>query len=164
MFITHVDEDITNICVKQLHFLKSHKNFKTGTSTEKVALTKENIWWSGNFIDKNEYFTKNFFDALQFLKHIVEKTFHKRLKYNYLHFIDYENGGTMDYHSHEHVEDYVYILYLNDSMDGETNFYLKNLVSLTPKKSQLVIFESHIHHSGSYSKKKQIMVGGLKLY
>ena len=39
--------------------------------------------------------------------------------------VDYTNGGIMSKHSHKHNEDYSFILYLNDCLDGATVLHLE---------------------------------------
>lgn len=164
MIISHIENFYTDICLNEINLLKSLTNSKNIKTNEHTALTNLNTWWSGNLLEQYDKLSLNFCKTLKFLKLKAEDKFHIRLEYNYLHFIDYTNSGAMSYHSHKHDEDIVFILYLNDCNDGETNFYLRDIVSLTPKKSQIIIFESYIEHSSSFSSKKQILVGGLKKF
>jgi hypothetical protein len=164
MIITHIDDDYNNICLNQLALLQNSIEHKVHPSNEHNALSSEHIWWSGNMMEYFKDLNIDFKKTTEFLKGLAETFFHCRLKYHYLHLIDYKNSGSMGFHNHKHAENIVYILYLNDCFDGSTNFYLKDIVSLTPKKSQIVFFESYIDHSGSFSQNKQILVGGLKKY
>lgn len=157
MIITHIPDEITDYFLVTMNDLQ-----KTLQPTHHNNALTTPVWWSENIIsmaeDKDGPFCKN----INYLKNVAEKVFHCGLVYYYTHFIDYTEGGSMEFHSHEHTEDYVFILYLNDCIDGETNFYLKDIVSLRPKKSQVVFFESHIKHSSSLSHNKKILVGGMK--
>lgn len=157
MLITHIPEDITNFFIDHMNYIK----VIPGRNSENNSLTR-NVWWSGNLTDltwDESEFSKN----CSFIKNLAENLFHCRLFYNYVHYIDYHPGGSMNFHSHEIYENFVFILYLNDCFDGETNFDFRRIVSLNPKKSQIVFFESDIFHSGSYSSNKQILVGGMTI-
>ena len=156
MLISHIEDEITESLLEIMDDLKLTMN----SADHNNAFTNP-VWWSGNIVDiieKNQKFQKH----TGYIKLIAEKTFHCPLAYYFLHFIDYTKGGSMEYHSHEHTEDYAYILYLNDCLDGETNFYLEEMVSLRPKKSQIVFFESTIKHSAFMSHNKKVLVGGMK--
>jgi len=154
MLISHIPEEITDSFIQEMNRYRSSFEQDPTNSISGKALWSRNIVSLLNF--KDSEFAKNCI----FLKLMAEKTFHCKLKYHYIHFMDYISGGCMDYHTHEHAEDFVFILYLNDCTDGETNFFLKNVVSLIPKKSQVVLFESDVGHSASFSTHKQILVGG----
>ena len=85
------------------------------------------------------------------------------LNYHYMHMVDYTNGGIMSKHSHKHNEDYSFILYLNDCLDGATVLHLNEQYRVIPKKGTVLLFSSMISHSSEYSKSKQVFVGGLKV-
>ena len=85
------------------------------------------------------------------------------LNYHYMHMVDYTNGGIMSKHSHKHNEDYSFILYLNDCLDGATVLHLNEQYRVIPKKGTVLLFSSMIPHSSEYSKSKQVFVGGLKV-
>ena len=76
--------------------------------------------------------------------------------------VDYTNGGIMSEHSHKHNEDYSFILYLNDCVDGATVLHLENKHRILPQKGTALLFSSEIPHSSEYSRSKQVFVGGLK--
>ncbi len=84
------------------------------------------------------------------------------LNYHYIHMVDYTNGGIMSEHSHKHNEDYSFILYLNDCVDGATVLHLENKHRIRPQKGIALLFSSEIPHSSEYSRSKQVFVGGLK--
>ena len=99
-----------------------------------------------------------------YLKDICEASAKAELSYHYLHMISYDNGGYMTRHSHEHNEDYSFILYLNTCKDGATvlhddyeNHYI------TPKRNRILVFSADTEHSAKFSDSKRILVGGLKL-
>lgn len=162
MLITHTPNDVTEFFVDFFNEVKD-QNIEHGLEHYQNALTQRS-WWSGDltkFICRDNLFVEK---NCNFVKNITEKLFHKRLDFRFFHLINYTPGGSMEYHSHEHNEDYVAILYLNNCTDGETNFYLQDIVSITPKKGQIAIFESHIKHSGSFATDKQVAVFGFKIY
>jgi hypothetical protein len=156
MLITHIPEEVTNSFIEEMNKYKESFEYDPTNSVSGKALWSRNIVSLLNF--KDSQFSKN----CTLLKLTAEKVFHCKLLYHYIHFIDYTTGGCMDYHTHEHAEDFVFILYLNDCTDGETNFHLKRVVSLIPKKSQVVFFECDVDHSASFSTSKQVLVGGFK--
>jgi|694.fasta_scaffold02774_16 hypothetical protein len=127
---------------------------------------------TNNCLSKNCFATKNllkfvgdneFLDIIEELKSICEKCVNKELEYFYLHMIDYENGGEMSSHKHDHNEDYSFILYLNSCEDGDTLLHLDPEIKIKPVKDKMVLFSSDIVHSAIFSNKKRILVGGLKL-
>lgn len=127
---------------------------------------------TNNCLSENCFATKNllkfvgdakFLETIDDLKFICEKHVNKKLKYFYLHMIDYENGGEMASHTHDHNEDYSFILYLNSCDDGDTVFDIDSEVKVKPVKNKLALFSSDISHSSIFSNKKRILVGGLKL-
>lgn len=96
-----------------------------------------------------------------------------RFKYHFIHFLDYKNGGSMNYHKHWHNEDFVLFIYLKDCESGKTIFHLndydedssdRTLVELTPKKNLGAIFSSLVKHKGENTEEeKRIFVVGIKL-
>ena len=107
----------------------------------------------------------NVFDQhLEYLKDICEAAADKRLSYHYLHMISYDAGGYMSRHSHEHNEDYSFILYLNTCKDGATVLHSDSGDNyITPKSNRILVFSADIEHSAKFSDSKRILVGGLKL-
>lgn len=85
-----------------------------------------------------------------------------KLKYYYLHMINYQNGGDMLIHRHDHNEDYSYVLYLNSCDDGHTTLYLNPPIRIKPEKGKVILFSSNVYHSGMFSRNKKILVGGLR--
>jgi hypothetical protein len=127
---------------------------------------------TNNCLSKNCFATKNllkfvgdveFLDIIEELKSTCEEYVNKKLKYFYLHMIDYENGGEMAPHKHDHNEDYSFILYLNSCNDGDTVLHLDSEIKIKPVKNKMVLFSSDIVHSAIFSNQKRILVGGLKL-
>lgn len=128
---------------------------------------------------KNSSLSNNCFSTLNLLEYPQDKTFYKtiielqikcefelnkKLMYNYLHMVDYSNGGIMRPHKHEHSEDYSYILYLNTCDDGETVLeYGDKIANITPIRNKILLFSSNILHKSNYSNSKKILVGGLKI-
>ena len=68
------------------------------------------------------------------------------LNYHYMHMVDYTNGGIMSKHSHKHNEDYSFILYLNDCLDGATVLHLNEQYRVIPKKGYgfTILFDDFI--------------------
>ena len=106
----------------------------------------------------------NVFDQhLEYLKDICEAAADKRLSYHYLHMISYDAGGYMSRHSHEHNEDYSFILYLNSCKDGATIIHEEKNYHVIPQRNRMLIFTADSEHSAQFSDSKRILVGGLKL-
>ena len=86
----------------------------------------------------------------------------------YLHMIEYRGNGSQDLHCHVDVEDFGFIIYLNDCPDGGTLFYSNNPHELPfnvlPQKGKLVIFPSYLYHEGlETNSNKKVLVGGISL-
>ena len=78
--------------------------------------------------------------------------------------ISYDAGGYMTRHSHEHNEDYSFILYLNTCKDGATVLHYDDCEHhIAPERNKMLVFSSDTEHSAKFSDSKQILVGGLKL-
>ena len=106
----------------------------------------------------------NVFDQhLEYLKDICEAAAGKRLSYHYLHMISYDAGGYMTRHSHEHNEDYSFILYLNSCKDGATILHEDKDYHIIPQRNRMLVFTADSEHSAQFSDSKRILVGGLKL-
>jgi len=105
-----------------------------------------------------------FDEYIAYLKDIVEAVTNKKLIYHYLHMISYDAGGYMTRHSHEHNEDYSFILYLNTCKDGATVLHYDDCEHhIAPERNKMLVFSSDTEHSAKFSDSKQILVGGLKL-
>jgi hypothetical protein len=111
-----------------------------------------------NLIDDHS-FVKN----INFILEECQKHIPNKVEYFYIHMIDYENGGDMLIHKHDHNEDYSFVFYLNDCVDGYTTLYLDKPIRVMPEEGKILIFSSNIYHSSTFSKKKKIFVGGLKI-
>ena len=110
------------------------------------------------------------------LKKIVSdqlKLNESQIKYHYIHFLDYEKGGSMALHNHVHNEDFVLFIYLKDCDGGNTVFYLNNYdevsmerteVSLRPRNCGAAIFSALVMHLGRPTEEnKRIFVVGIKV-
>ena len=53
-----------------------------------------------------------FDEYIAYLKDIGEAVSSKKMTYHYLHLVSYDAGGYMSRHSHDHNEDFSFILYL----------------------------------------------------
>ena len=101
---------------------------------------------------------------LEYLKDICQASINRKLSYHYLHMISYDAGGYMTRHSHEHNEDYSFILYLNTCKDGATVLHYDDCEHhIAPERNKMLVFSSDTEHSAKFSDSKQILVGGLKL-
>jgi hypothetical protein len=102
-----------------------------------------------------------FQEALKNILEIGEHLIKTTLYYYWVHFVEYHSGGYQGIHNHVHNEDYSLILYLNTCKGGQTEF--ESGVMCTPKKNQLVIFQSSINHRAretqSWDNKKVLVCG-----
>lgn len=106
----------------------------------------------------------NFIDYVDQIKSIIEDRIESKLTYNYIHMINYDGGGELKVHSHDHVEDYVYILYLNTCEDGATYFVEDDQeLEVFPEANKLIHYSASLPHGARYSSSKKILVGGLKI-
>ena len=95
-----------------------------------------------------------------------------KVSYTWIHYLSYENGGSMERHKHWHNEDFVLFIYLKTCSSGRTIFYLNDFneehfkrtpVGILPKKNLAAIFSSMILHEGEFcNENKQIFVVGIK--
>lgn len=104
-----------------------------------------------------------FYNYIGELKTVAEEKIGKKLEFFYLHMVDYTNGGIMAEHSHNHNEDYSFILYLNTCDDGYTVLSLNKSVKIRPEQGKMLLFSSYIPHMSEYSDTKKVLVGGLKV-
>lgn len=153
-----VEDEISNYFNLLLIFVSSHPEvFK---DTKKSSLSGD-CFYTLNLLDCID--TKIFYNYIDKLRLLCEDNLGLKLKYFYLHMIDYENGGKMNVHTHEHNEDYSFILYLNSCNDGDTILHMNNGdYKIIPEKNKVVLFSSNIPHSAEYSKSKRVLVGGLR--
>ena len=100
---------------------------------------------------------------LEYLKDICQASINRKLSYHYLHMISYDAGGYMTRHSHEHNEDYSFILYLNSCKDGATILHEDKDYHIIPQRNRMLVFTADSEHSAQFSDSKRILVGGLKL-
>lgn len=104
-----------------------------------------------------------FYNYIDTLRLKCEEFVNINLEYTYLHLVDYSNGGIMSEHSHDHNEDYSFILYLNTCEDGATVLTLKEPYKVQPAANKVLLFSAYIPHMSEYSNSKKVLVGGLKV-
>ena len=119
--------------------------------------------------EKFKKFTQN--ELLDLISSHLE-TDKSKLSYHWIHFLSYENGGSMDLHNHWINEDFVMFIYLKTCSSGRTIFYLndyseesakRTCVAIMPKKNLAAIFSSLIPHEGEFcNENKKIFVVGIK--
>lgn len=95
------------------------------------------------------------------------------VSYHWIHFLDYEKGGSMGYHNHIHNEDFVLFIYLKDCNSGSTVFHLNNFkqeytdrtqIEILPKKNHAALFSAYLMHKGKHTKEnKRIFVVGIRV-
>jgi hypothetical protein len=106
--------------------------------------------------------------GLDQIKDVIENHISAKFEYHWIHLINYQKNGFQKKHNHSHNEECSFILYLNDSSDGETNFYVnpeRNIqYKITPETGKMVVFSSSIlHDSEKTDGDKKVLVGGLKI-
>jgi 2OG-Fe(II) oxygenase superfamily len=154
-----VGDEVSNYFNLLLLFISD--NFKIFKDNKNSSLSS-NCFSTLNLLDIIR--TEKFYNYIGILQSLCEQKLNLKLKYFYVHMIDYENGGEMKVHQHLHNEDYSFILYLNSCTDGKTILHLGNKKQqITPIKNKVLLFSSDIPHSAEYSNSKKVLVGGLKL-
>ena len=110
-----------------------------------------------------------FQECLKKVLHNAERGLKLKLKYYWVHLIEYERGGFQMEHNHVSNEDYSSILYLNTCRGGETYFNMESqpFVSFSPEKRKIITFPSHIDHgarkTSSWFINKKVMVCGMRV-
>lgn len=154
-----VEDEVSNYFNLLLDFVSNHSESFKDT---KQSFLSGNCFYTLNLLDYIE--SEIFYNYIDKLRLLCEDFLNRRLKYFYVHMINYENGGRMNVHKHDHNEDYSFILYLNSCNDGETILHTtEGIYKVTPEKNKVLLFPSTIPHSAAYSKSKRVLVGGLKI-
>ena len=154
-----VEDGVSNYSNLLLDFVSTHPEV---FRDEKKSSLSGDCFYTLNLLDYID--SEIFYNYIDKLRLLCEDFLSRRLKYFYVHMINYENGGKMDVHKHDHNEDYSFILYLNSCTDGETILYTsEGEYKVTPEKNKVLLFSSKIPHSATYSKSKRVLVGGLKV-
>ena len=153
-----VEDEVSNYFNLLLNFVSSYPEvFKD----IKQSSLNGDCFYTLNLLDYID--AKIFYNYIDKVKLLCENVLNLKLKYFYIHMIDYQNGGKMNVHTHNHNEDYSFILYLNSCTDGETILYIDNIPhKIIPEKNKVLLFSSHIPHSAAYSESKRVLVGGLR--
>ena len=115
-----------------------------------------------------EFDDESLYNNLNSIKTKFENLFEVGFEYHWVHLIEYEPGGYQKIHSHDHNEDFSFVLYLNDCVDGHTVFMLnekRNIAAeVKPTFGKSVIFLSSIKHfAKTCTETKRVLVCGLKL-
>lgn len=134
----------------------------------------EHGYQSKNLLRWKDKEFKNFVDGK--LKRLISSHLNvkrSQVSYYWVHFLDYETGGSMNYHNHLHNEDFVLFIYLNDCKDGNTVFHLNNFDSefahrtkfeIQPRRGRSAIFSSYLMHKGEHTNEnKRIFVVGIRV-
>lgn len=154
-----VEDEVSNYFDLLLNFVS---NYPEVFKDKKNSSLSGRCFYTLNLLDYLD--TQIFYNYIDKLRLLCENILNLKLKYFYVHMIDYENGGKMNVHTHNHNEDYSFILYLNSCNDGETILYTtKGEYKVTPKRNKVLLFSSNIPHSAAYSSSKRVLVGGLKI-
>lgn len=156
-FFVHNDEVLTYFCALVDTLQKASKKYRDVTN----HCLSPNCFASNNLIELLKDYL--FVDNSNLILEECQKYLPDQVEYFYMHMIDYQNGGDMLIHKHDHNEDYSFILYLNDCDDGHTILYLDRPIRIRPERGKILIFSSDVYHSATFSKNKKILVGGLKI-
>jgi hypothetical protein len=153
-----VEDEVSDYFNLLLNFVS---NYPETFKDKKQSSLSGNCFYTLNLLDNIN--SKIFYNYIDKVKLLCEDILNLKLKYFYIHMIDYQNGGKMNVHKHNHNEDYSFILYLNSCNDGETMIYIDdNQYKIIPEKNKVLLFSSHIPHSAEYSESKRVLVGGLR--
>jgi len=151
IFIGYVDNSITDDLLTILNKLKNN-NDKMISDT----LCTVNGFQTNNLINQD--------NIKPYLNYIISLLPNKKLKHRWFHMIDYNISGYQKEHTHKHTEKYSYILYLENSVSGETYFRLtdKNTMYVKPIKNMIVFFPASLKHGGlKVLSNKKVAVGAL---
>lgn len=168
----NVDEEITEQLIKSYTLYKelnpmADKDKNNFSNNEKYSgyQTSNLLHWENN-------------EFQSFLKNIFYNCVSKQLgtnlfSYYWAHYLEYENGGSMDIHKHWHNEDFVLFIYLSTCSTGHTVFYLndynkehmeRTCVRIPPVKGTGACFSSLLAHEGEFTyESKKIFVVGIRL-
>lgn len=107
-------------------------------------------------------------NVLHQIKIKLEKDADHKLEYYWVHLIEYDSGGFQLPHTHDHNEDFSFVLYLNDCVDGNTTFILnekRNVIkSFKPTQGLGVFFlASMLHYADVCTTNKKVLVCGLRV-
>lgn len=159
MFEFLVEDGVSNYFNLLLDFVSIHPEV---FRDEKQSSLIGNCFYTLNLLDYID--SEIFYNYIDKLRLLCEDFLNTKLEYFYVHMINYENGGKMDVHKHDHNEDYSFIFYLNSCDDGETILHTnEGQYKITPEKNKILLFPSSIPHSAAYSKSKRVFVGGLRI-
>ena len=168
----NVPSSITSILEKTLD---QHVNQEGWDNNDiKSCFDERRGYQTYNLLKWNDEKFKNF--TQNELLHLISSHLEidkSKVSYSWLHFLSYENGGSMKYHKHWHSEDFVLFIYLKTCSSGKTIFYLNDFnenyakrthVGILPKKNLAAIFSSMLLHEGEFcDENKQIFVVGIKV-
>ena len=109
-------------------------------------------------------------ECSQLIDDIFEVDYPYKVEFFFHHMLEYGKGTSMPLHTHDHNEDFVVFIYLNDCSDGQTVFYLndkkdefkeRTSVIVKPTKNMGVVFHAGISHEGlpTYQNKKVFVCG-----
>ena len=154
-----VEDEVSNYFDLLLNFVS---NYPEVFKDRKQSSLSGNCFYTLNLL--NHIDSKIFYNYIGKVKLSCEDVLNLKLKYFYIHMINYENGGKMNIHTHDHNEDYSFILYLNSCNDGETILHTTNeYYKVTPERNKVLLFPSNIPHSAAYSESKRVLIGGLRI-
>lgn len=157
-FVDRIDDDANNFFLRRLWYYK----FRRNKFYQKTNVMEGDYFGTVNLLP---YGDKKFFKHLDKLKQKAEQNINHPLTYNYVHMIDYEKGGEMIVHNHRHAyEDYASLLYMNDSDDGATFFFINDQRhEVLPERGKILMYPSDIMHGSNYATSKKVLVVGYKL-
>tara|TARA_R100000005_G_C4985053_1_gene193627 strand:+ start:1357 stop:1833 length:477 start_codon:yes stop_codon:yes gene_type:complete len=151
--IDFIDEQVTN------YFLTKVDDFCEKYPDRAGSMVGDFMTTKNLFIQSHD---DNFHEMVDAIKSVIEKKINKELMYRYVHMVDYTGGGELLVHAHDHIEDYVYILYLNTCEDGATYFVEDDQeLEVFPEANKLVHYSASLPHGARYSSTKKVLVGGL---
>jgi hypothetical protein len=151
-------------------YKKDHESY----NVEKNTFDESRGYQSKNLLTWDNKQFKNFTDRK--LKRLISSHLNVRqsqVSYHWVHFLDYETGGSMRYHNHLHNEDFVLFIYLKNCKTGNTVFHLNDYNSeyayrtqfeIQPQRGRSAIFSSYLMHRGDHTNEnKRIFVVGIKV-
>ena len=162
LFVGRIDDVANNFFLRRLWYYK----FRRNKFYQKTNVMEGDYFGTINLLpNAEENKDEKFFEHLDKLKYMAEGNINCSLHYNYVHMVDYEKGGEMIVHNHRHAgEDYASLLYLNDSDNGATFFFVDNKRhEVLPERGKILMYPSDIMHGSNYAISKKVLVVGYNI-
>ena len=166
-----VDEKITDQLIKTYNFYRE-LNPNAFSEINRFSNEEKNSGYqTPNLLEWQDEEFQIFLNN-DFFKFVSDQLGTSKFSYYWVHYLEYENGGSMDIHRHWHNEDFVLFVYLSTCNSGHTVLYLndynqehmeRTCIRVQPIKGTGTCFSSLLAHKGEFTyENKKIFVVGLR--